>query len=141
MKEKKSQDNQTKIFLGGKVRHLTDLGLIDKIQKDEQRKEEEKAEKVKRKTTREVAKAAKDAVEVEWKRMLEGHEARVESWKVECATLALECVPKSQHPKKPTHPRKPKPAISADPEVPGEAQSDDGDVGNEFGGKHDGITD
>jgi hypothetical protein len=37
-KEKMAQDDRTKIFPGGKGRHLTDLGLIDEIRKDEQRR-------------------------------------------------------------------------------------------------------
>lgn len=61
----------------------------------------------------EANRAARAAVEAEWKVITAEHKKAVEAWEVECARLKAEGVRTKDLPVKPKRPLKPKPALEA----------------------------
>ena len=94
---------------------------VQEIQTARKAKADEKARKADAKRRR---KEAVEAVEREWLRIKEQHEAALHAWEEERQQMAHQKVPKRNWPKKPVRPRKP--ALPLFPEA-----NDDGDEEDE----------
>ena len=104
--EKEKEDDRTKLFPGGKGRHLTDKEFIGQKQQIAQDKQNKAAAHTAKQTAGTAKKSQKDALESLWKRHKEEHEKAVMEWTDECKRLATDGVKKKDLPKKPTCPLK-----------------------------------
>jgi hypothetical protein len=85
------------------------------------------AEKEQRLAGRKAKKAAKEALEAEWKRMLGDHQEAIEAWKAECDRLRAQNVHAKDLPAKQKCPLKLKPAVE---DVGGSRDASDDDSSN-----------
>ena len=118
-RENKKQSDRTILFAEGYGRHLTNEESIGLVRGQKERKEREAAELEQRRVARDDRKAAKAALEAEWKDIVRKHEQAVQEWNVECDKLRAEGMRVRELPKKPKRPLKPK--------LPVEEQRDDDD--------------
>jgi uncharacterized glyoxalase superfamily protein PhnB len=109
-KENRPKDDRTILFPGGFGRHLTDSEFGQQLEAQNQRKAEKAAEKARKKGLSEANKAARAAVDAEWKEIIAEHKA-VEAWEVECARLKEAGIRVKDLPAKPKRPPKPKPVL------------------------------
>ena len=116
-RENKKQSDRTILFAEGYGRHLTNDESIALVRGQKERKEKESAELEQRRIARDDQKAAKAAIEEEWREIVKTHEQAVQEWNVECSRLQAEGLHAKDLPKKPRHPLKPK--------LPVEEQGDD----------------
>ena len=110
-KENKKKNDPTALFVDGFGRHLTDAEFTSQLRAQNERQAVEAAEKEQRQAGQKTKKAAKEALEAEWKRMLGDHQEAIEAWKAECDRIKAQNVRAKDLPKKPKHPLKPKPAV------------------------------
>jgi hypothetical protein len=105
-KENEKADDRTKLFPGGKGRHLTGEDFIQQKALLMKEKEDEEAARVERQKVRGRKKSQKDALEKLWKIRKEEHEKAVVEWNEECKRLTDGGAKKKDLPKKPTRPLK-----------------------------------
>jgi len=111
--ENKKRDDRTILFPGGFGRHLTSVEFSRLLEEQNQRKTLKAAEKAHRKEIGEANKAAKAAVDAEWKERVTEHKRAVETWIAQCAALKAGGVRAKDLPVKPRCPTKPKPTLEA----------------------------
>jgi len=106
-KEQKKETEHTKLFPGGKGRHLTGQDFMEAVERSEEAQVAKATAQKKRKDCTAKKKAAKVKAEERWKKLLDQHALTVTNWEIECKQLTEEGVPKSHLPKKPLCPKKP----------------------------------
>ena len=87
---------------------MTSEGSIGPVRDQKDRKEKEAKELEQRRVARVDQKAAKAALQEEWKEIMKKHNEAVEGWVGECNRLRAEGVRAKDLPKKPKCPLKPK---------------------------------
>lgn len=115
-RENKKKSERTILFAEGYGRHLTSEESIGLVRDQKERKEKEAEELEQRRVAQVDRKAAKAALQEEWKEIMKKHNEVVERWVGECNRLWAEGVRAKDLPKKPKHPLKPK--------LPAEEQED-----------------
>ncbi|KAJ6536521.1 hypothetical protein DFH09DRAFT_931217 [Mycena vulgaris] len=105
--KKRKGKGKVKVFDDGKGRHLTAPQFIEALEKETQEKADEEAAKDSRAKARENKKAARAALEKEWKKIKAAHQVAVERWEGQCATLKAAGVRGKSLPKKPKRAKKP----------------------------------
>jgi len=126
-RENKKQTDRTILFADGYGRHLTKEESIGLVRGQKERREREAMELEQRRVARDDRKAAKAALEAEWKDIVKQHDQAVQEWNVECDRLRAEGVRVRELPKKPKRPLKPK--------LPVEEHGDDAERSSDEGGE------
>ena len=126
-KESKKNVERTILFEAGKAVHFTGDDFSGRVAEVKARQEAETAEKNRRKASRLDKKAAKDALELKWKRVCAEHDAAVLDWKSCCEVLLAEGVAKKNLPVKPKRVLK----SSLVQEEQDDDDSDDGENGSQ----------
>ena len=85
--ENKKQSDRTILFAKGYERHLTNEESIELVRGQKERREREATELEQRCVTQDDRKAAKAALEAEWKDIVRKHEQAMQEWSVECDRL------------------------------------------------------
>lgn len=106
-KERKTTDH-TKLFPGGRGRHLTCSQFVSTLEDTVVAQAEKKIELEEKKETRKIRKKEQEEIEREWMQIKDDHEREVATWKAVCDQLTEEGVPKRQQPKRPIRQLKPK---------------------------------
>ena len=107
-KENKKKSDRTVLFAEGFGRHLTNDESIAIIQGQKERREKEAEELEQRRVARVDRKAARAALEEEWKEIVRKHTEAVLGWNSECEKLWADGVRAKDLPKKPKRAPKPK---------------------------------
>lgn len=106
-KEAKKASDRTQLFANGKGRVLTANDFIEKVTNIQTKKiMNNTAKKAQLKTCRNK-RAARAALEDEWKDMLKQHQIAVEAWRAHCVRLKKQGACKKNLSCKPMHPKKP----------------------------------
>ena len=107
-RENKKKNDRTVLFAKGYGWHLTSEETIQLVKDQKERKEKEAAELEQRRVARVDRKAAKAALEEQWKDIVRKHNEALEEWMAECNKLRAEGLRAKDLPKKPKCPWKPK---------------------------------
>jgi hypothetical protein len=103
-RENKKKSDHTILFAEGYGRHLTSEGSIGLVRDQKERKELEAEKLEQRRVARVDRKAAKAALQEEWKEIVKKHNEAVEGWVGECNRLRAEGLRAKDLPKKPKLP-------------------------------------
>ena len=107
-KKNKKKSDRTVLFAEGFGRHLTNDESIALVQGQKERREKEAEELEQRRVARVDRKAARAALEEEWKEIVRKHTEAVLEWNSECEKLRADGVRAKDLPKKPKRAPKPK---------------------------------
>ena len=88
--ENKKKNNCTVLFAKGYGQHLTSEETIQLVKDQKERKEKEAAELEQRRVARVDQKAAKAALEEQWKDIVRKHNEALEEWMAVCNKLRAE---------------------------------------------------
>ena len=121
-KENKKKSDRTVLFAEGFGRHLTNDESIALVQGQKERREMEAEELEQRQVARVDRKAARAALEEEWKEIVRKHTEAVLEWNSECEKLRADGVRAKNLPKKPKRAPKPKLPIEEPQDDEEEAQ-------------------
>lgn len=123
VKETKKASDRTRLFADGKGRVLTADDFIEKVKDIQTKKITNDAAKEARLKARGNKRAARAALEDEWKDMQKQHQIAVEAWQARCARLTEQGARKKDLPRKPMRPKKP--TLGPEEDVDSEEDDDD----------------
>ncbi|KAH7917907.1 hypothetical protein BV22DRAFT_1025518, partial [Leucogyrophana mollusca] len=107
-RENKKENDQTKLFPGGKGQLLTSEEFMEEVEGIELKKQAKEVAKTSRRDDLEAKRKEKESIEARWKEILQWHDEAVEKWEADCGRWYEEGLSKAYWDKRPSKPTKPK---------------------------------